>query len=237
MNTKGLLDQLLASGQAMISQNTPPGQREGVPSTGGGLGGMLSSDLTRGALAGGALGLLLGNKKVRKMGGSAVKYGGAAALGALAFRAYSDWQQQNQGAAAHSAPVAMTTSPRTTDRLPAPEQEVHSQAMLRALIAAAKADGHIDDRERGLIQSALARVASDAETSAWLDAELTKPLDPAEVATAATSPEIAAEMYLSSLIAIDQQNFMERSYLDELARQLGLEAGFKAHLERQATAG
>src|SRR5690606_19678533 len=35
---------------------------------------------------GGELGLLLGNKKFRKMGGSLAGYGGAAALGALALK-------------------------------------------------------------------------------------------------------------------------------------------------------
>ena len=37
------------------------------------------------------------------------------------------------------------------DRIPAAEAEFHGHAVLRALIAAAKADGHIDDRERQLI--------------------------------------------------------------------------------------
>jgi uncharacterized membrane protein YebE (DUF533 family) len=237
MNTKGLLDQLLASGQAMINQNAPQ-TGSGATSGSGGIGGLIGSDFSKGALAGGALGLLLGNKKMRSMGGGAVKYGGAAALGALAYRAYSDWQNQQQagaGPAPTAAPVAV--EPRTADRLPAPEVEIHSRAMLQALVAAAKADGHIDERERGLIQTELGRLAEDTETRHWLEAELAKPLDPAEVARAAATPEIAAEMYLASLMAVDQQNFMERTYLDELARQLKIDPALKAHLERQALPG
>ena len=62
--------------------------------------------------AGGLLGLLLGNKKARKMAGGVAGYGAAAALGALAFKAYQNWQS---GADARTAPVAsdaeMTAAP------------------------------------------------------------------------------------------------------------------------------
>ena len=59
----------------------------------------------------------------------------------------------------------------------------------------------------------------------------------AEVARGATSPEMGAEMYLASLLVADETRFMERAYLDELARQLRLPEGLKAELERQALAG
>ncbi len=45
---------------------------------------------------------------------------------------------------------------------------------------------------------------------------------------------MAAEMYLASLLMVDETNFMERAYLDELARQLSLDAGLKVELEAQA---
>jgi uncharacterized membrane protein YebE (DUF533 family) len=40
-------------------------------------------------------------------------------------------------------------------------------------------------------------------------------------------------MYLASLMAADEQNFMERAYLDELARQLKLDDALKSRLEQQ----
>ncbi|WQG59937.1 DUF533 domain-containing protein [Pseudomonas sp. RTB3] len=58
-------------------------------------------------------------------------------------------------------------------------------------------------------------------------------LDPADVARAAGTPEMAAEMYIASVMLVDEENFMEKSYLDELARQLRLEPGLKAELEKQ----
>jgi len=178
-------------------------------------------------LAAGTIGVLMGSKKARKIGGSALKYGGLAALGVVAYKAFNTWQQNNS-----SAP--QIPQPRTVDRIPASEVEVHGKAVLRAIIAAAKADGHIDDRERQLIDQSIAQLTDDRELQFWVDQELRKPMDPAEIATSATTPEIAAEMYLASLLMVDEENFMERAYLDELARQLKLDPSFKMELERQA---
>ena len=66
-----------------------------------------------------------------------------------------------------------------------------------------------------------------------LQAELNKPLDPAEVARVASTPEMAAEMYLASVLLVDEEHFMERAYLDELARQLTLDPTLKGELEAQ----
>ena len=220
MNTRGLLDQLLKSGQQLLEKQggaTKPGN----PS--GGLGGLLSG-AGGGLLGGGALGLLLGSKKARKYGGKALAYGGLAALGVLAYKAYGNWQANQRVAAAE---------PQTIDRLPPAQAEQHSQAVLRALVAAAKSDGHIDERERALIEGEFTRLDSDRELQHWLHAELNKPLDPAEVARAAQTPEMAAEMYLASVMMVDEENFMERAYLDELARQLQLDPGLRQELESQ----
>ncbi|WP_312936544.1 tellurite resistance TerB family protein [Pseudomonas sp.] len=267
MNTRGLLDQLLKSGQDLLKQHAgkTPGASSGS-SSGSGLGGLLSG-MGGGALGAGALGALLGNKRTRKAGGKAVSYGGLAALGMLAYKAYGAWQasqananqangnQANQAyqTTPNQAPQADSTSsanavashsanpdsapprePQTLDRVPADQAEQHCQAVLQALVAAAKADGHVDERERALIEGEFSRLDSDPELHQWLQAELAKPLDPTEVAQAARTPEMAAEMFLASLMMVDEENFMERAYLDELARQLRLDPGLRHELEAQA---
>jgi uncharacterized membrane protein YebE (DUF533 family) len=185
--------------------------------------------------AGGAVGLLLGSKRGRSMGGSLLKYGSVAALGALAWKMYQDHQAQQQGARP-GAPAAAPAAARSFEALPAPVQEQHSRAMLKAMIAAAKSDGHMDARERDLVFGELTRLQADAETRQWVDAELSRPIDPAEVARAAQGPEMAAEMYLASLLVVDETTTMERAYLDALARELRLDMGLKAQLEAKATA-
>lgn len=227
-----LLDQLLKSGQQMLAKKTGAqgsASRDDKGGLGdllgsGGLGGLLYG-AGGGALAASALGLLLGNKSARKYGGQALTYGGLAALGVLAYKAYGNWQA-NQG-------TAPQTEPQTIDRVPAPQVEQHSQAILKALVAAAKADGHVDERERQLIDGELNKLNGDPALRQWLQAELNKPLDPAEVARAASTPEIAAEMYIASLILVDEEHFMERAYLEELAKQLKLDPGLKIELEAQ----
>ncbi|MCD9028183.1 tellurite resistance TerB family protein [Luteimonas sp. BDR2-5] len=208
MSFKGFLDHLLTS------------QSGGKPG-----GSLLNADFGKGAISGGALGLLLGrNKSTRKL----ATYGGLAAIGVMAYKAYGDYQKQQAGAAA--------PAPQTVDRLPAPQADLHSQAILKALVAAAKADGHMDARERAVIEGEFARIDAGTDVQRWLQAELEKPLDPAEVASAASSPEIASEMYLASVLVADEQNFMERAYLDELARQLKLDDALRQRLEQEVQA-
>ena len=232
MNAKGLLDQLLRSGEGLLRNQMggagqPPADSTPGPAAAGGARSALGG-FGGGALAGGALGLLLGNKRMRKMGGKALTYGGIAALGALAYKAYQGYQAQQAGGA--------SAEPRTIDRLPAPEAERHSRSILKALVAAAKADGHVDDRERELLETELARLDGDPELQAWLDAELRRPLDPADVAAMADTPELASEMYLASRLMVDQESFMERAYLDELVRRLGLEPDLRARLDAEVEA-
>jgi len=43
-------------------------------------------------------------------------------------------------------------------------------------------------------------------------------------------------MYLASLLVTDETSFMERAYLDELARQLRLPDGLKSALQKQVLA-
>ncbi|MGZ9666605.1 tellurite resistance TerB family protein [Pseudomonas sp. GNP014] len=234
MNTRGLLDQLLKSGQDLLQNKAGAAQNKsaasglggllGGTSGSGGLGGLLSG-AGGGALAAGAMGLLIGSKKARKVGGKVAVYGGLAALGVLAYKAYGNWNAQKG--------LTPQREPQTLDRLPAVQAEQHSQAILKALVAAAKADGHIDDRERQLIEGEFTKLDNDQELQHWLHAELNKPLDPTDVARAASTPEMAAEMYIASVMLVDEENFMEKSYLDELARQLKLEPGLKTELEKQ----
>ncbi len=225
MSAFSLLEQLLKSG--LPSTGTP--QRDNL------------NKYATGAAVGGVLGLLLGTKRGRGIGGTALKYGGVAALGALAWKAYQEHQARQAGTApvaAAGAPIPVSTAagPAGFAALPAPQQEAHGRAMLKALIAAAKADGHMDEREQGLVQAELQRIEADAATRAWVEAELRRPVEPAEVAAAATGPEMAAEIYLASLLVIDQTNTMERAYLEALAGELRLAPSLKADLETRAAA-
>jgi uncharacterized membrane protein YebE (DUF533 family) len=215
MSTRGFLDHLLGTAQSGLEKGGLAERNQD--------GKLSATGFGKGALAGGAVGLLLGNRSIRRVGG-------LAALGFLAYKAYGSWRSDKAGAVA-------ATEPRTVDRIAAPEQEHHSRVLLAAIVAAAKADGHVDERERTLIEEGLSKSGEDEALREWLRTELAKPLDPAEIAARADTPELAAEVYLVSVLTVDEQNFMERAYLDELSRQLKLEEGLKLRLEQQAHHG
>ncbi len=223
MSIQNILEQLLRSGTQQVDRARQSG------------------DLAKygtGAAVGGALALLLGSKRGRSIGGKALKLGSIAAVGALAWKVYQDHQARNQPpapASAAGAPQAMP-APARFEALPAPALEDHSRAMLTAMIAAAKSDGHMDDRERELVEAELTRLDADPATRQWVQAELRRPVEPAHVAAAARTPEMAAEIYLASVLVADETTTMERAYLDQLARELHLAPALKDELEARARA-
>jgi uncharacterized membrane protein YebE (DUF533 family) len=107
--------------------------------------------------------------------------------------------------------------------------------VLKAMIAAAKSDGHVNDEERNRIDQVVREMGASPEVSAFVHDELQKPLEPADVARGVTCMEEAAEIYLASVVMVDEQNFMERAYLDELASQLNLQPELVKRLEQQVS--
>jgi uncharacterized membrane protein YebE (DUF533 family) len=243
MNTSDLLEQLLRAGQGSMAQRGGGGAsaQGGLGDLGGLLGGLLGGGGASRSGAGGmgGLGGLLGGllgagspmggaPQSRSAGGT--NYAALASLGMMAFQAFQAWQR-SQAAQQQQAPQQAM---RTVDMLAGPEIEEHSHAILRAMIAAAKADGRFDDAETQMINAEIARHTDDPQLQQWLDDEAAKPLDPAEVAQSATDPGIAAEMYLASVMLVDDQQDAERNYLDELAAALNIDPDLQVHLEQQA---
>lgn len=224
LDAKRLLDQVLG-GQA-------GGQGKG--SMIGGFG--------TGAIAGGLAAILLGTKTGRKLGGSALKLGGVAAVGALAYKAYQDWQAGKSAPDAVPSPTAAEVPalppPSGTPFHPADEaaQQSLARGLLRAMIAAAKADGHIDAQEQSRVFAEIDRLGLGAEDKAFVIDELRAKLDIDAVAAAATTPEQAAEIYAASLLAIDPDNAAERGYLAMLAARLNLDDKLVAHLHSSVAA-
>jgi len=228
MNTSDLLEQLLRAGQ-------PSGTSSGG-GLGGLLGGLLKGNNTGNAPASGGLGGLLGGlggllggapaSGTTQARGGGMNYAALASLGMAAFQAYQAWQRQQA-----SAPQQAF---QTVDQLQGPEAEAHSHALLRALIAAAKADGEIDDQEQQMIAAEIGRHTDDPQLQQWLDAEVAKPLSAADFAEYAHDPALASEIYLASVMLVNDQQAAERAYLDELAGQLQLDPQLQLHLEQQA---
>ncbi|MEM7171998.1 MAG: DUF533 domain-containing protein [Pseudomonadota bacterium] len=269
MNPQALLDQFVGTGAGQGLNDAMAAGKGKLQNSGiGGIAGGLA--------AGGVLGLLMGNKKMRKqagkLAGGVVGYGGAAALGALAFRAYSKWQDGKApangpgtngsgtigqgthrpealapgtvGAAPISAPqqasVPQHELPHGSKFLPetAPSRDgsPFEITLIKSMIAAANADGHIDSGEQKLIFEKVAAFPLDAEDKALIFDTLANPPSLQQVADLAEGMEQSVEIYLVSRLAIDPDEPIERAYLEALASRLGLPSELVAHLENEAAA-
>jgi uncharacterized membrane protein YebE (DUF533 family) len=225
-----LLEQFLGGGKSQDGQQNS-GQKPGISPD-------FMKGLATGGVAGGLAGILLGGKTSKKMAKGAVKLGGTAALAGLAYKAYTQWQASKNAAPQAEAPPMkdITPKPQGTPFLPsvAQQRDSMSLAILRAMIAAAKADGHIDAEEQRRIFGKLDELGLDTEEKAFVIDELRKPLDIDSVVAGASTPELAVEIYAASVLAIDPDDPAEQAYLAMLASRLKLDPGLKLAVEKEA---
>ncbi|MFA7430586.1 MAG: tellurite resistance TerB family protein [Rhodospirillaceae bacterium] len=230
---RSILDQFLNAGSQ--SGGRPGGQAGGgMPDISQFLSG--KGGLATGALGGGLVGLLLGGKSGRKLAGSALNMGGLALVGGLAYKAYQDWQA-NKEPAQPSQQVALP-QPEGTAFLPDDSTAADdlSSRLVRAMVAAAKADGHVTEEERSRISAQLQALGMDADARDMIEQELATPLDINAVASLARTPEESAEVYAASLLAVDPEGSAEKGYLALLAARLKLDARLVHHLHANAEA-
>lgn len=199
-----------------------------------GIGGGLAA-----GLAGGLLANAIGGKKARKMAGSALKIGGAAAIGGLAWKAYQRYRDgQHGGAAGVSRPVGGASWQQLSEHgfLPTETgaQRRRDLLVMRSMIAAAHADGHIDERERARIFERIDSLDLGPAEKGLLFDELRRPLGIDELAAAAGTPELAAEVYAAALLTVDGTEPVSRAYLGELAERLSLPTSLIVELHRGA---
>ena len=195
-----------------------------------------------GGLAGGLASNLLTTKSGRKLGKKTLKMGGIAAVGALAYAAYQRYSSGSQtpDSSAAAAEAAIPPAPPGSAFLPA-ENDVAGQnnlalTLVRAMIAAARSDGRLDAQESQAIFQRIESLGLSPDEQALLVGEMGRPVDMDAIVQSATCPEVAAEIYLASLLAVDVDTPAEKSYLAMLAARLGLAPELVAELHRQVEA-
>ncbi|NTJ44929.1 tellurite resistance TerB family protein [Agrobacterium larrymoorei] len=228
-DAKKLLDQFLGS--------QVPGLSGSVRDRAGQAGEIARNNpLKTGALAA----ALLGTKTGRKLAGNAAAVGGIAAIAGLGYLAYRNYQS---GKAPQAAPQPQPTQ----ELLPPPsDSPFHPQSptlsnsfaltLVQAMIAAAKADGHIDDGERAHIMEKVKISGLDHEAEAFIEKELSDPLDLDALVAAAKTEEQKVEIYTASRLTIEPDSRAERGYLDLLAGRLGLPDALVDHIEATVSA-
>lgn len=228
MDARKLLDELLNSGKEMLGKGKDLAEDKlGVPESGENRDAMMSG-LGKGAIAGGLLALLIGTKTGRKVTGKAVKYGSLAALAGGAYMAYQAWQNGDDS--------DVNDQGTAIADLDEDDAEKRGLLLVRSMIAAANADGHIDQDEVASITKKINEFDLPSEVANVLRSELSNPKSVEELAQSVDSLAAASEVYLSSSIVIDDANPDERSFLSRLAEALKMPPNLVAKLEAQAAA-
>jgi len=178
-----------------------------------------------GGVAGGALAGVLGGKGAKKLGKTALQAGALAAIGGVAWKAYQAYTSRPQ----ENAPQPVQQAPLA---LPAPA--THDLLMVRAMIAAAHADGHIDAKEQTRIFEQVDRMGLADDDKATLFDELRRPLGLRELVELTPDSEAGAEVYAASLFALDSGQPISQRYLAELAQRLELPAELVSAVHAEA---
>lgn len=208
----GFLDDLgsLLGGGTASAQNQAQDRKQG---------GGLSEILGPGVL-GGLLGAFLPGK------GGALRTGGVAALSAMLWNKYKD----------RILPPAAGSSQPAVSQAPAAAGSVSPATvrLIRAMVFAAKSDGHIDDREQEAIKERLKQIQAGPETVQLVTQAMSEPLDPRLVAEGVSDPQEAMALFLASCAVTKVDQFMESAYLEALAKALGLPDDMIKDIEAEA---
>lgn len=161
-------------------------------------------------------GALLGGGK------GAVRGGALAMLGTLALSAL---RQSQARAGAAPEPI----QPEEVEATVSPDGE---KLMVRAMIAAAKADGAVDQAEMQKIIGQVSEGGVEPSERDFVMAELAAPLDVAGLVADVRGPAQSAQVYAASLMAITIDTDVEKAYLRDLAARLNLDAAAVAKLHQ-----
>jgi len=215
---------LLGSLGKMIGDSQRQGKETQASSGGIGdiLGGLLDNKAASGAI-GAMLGSLLGG------GSGAVKGAvGGGGLGMLASLAMAALKNAGQAPSGESNLLKELAKPVEEQNL-----EDDAQLIVKAMINAAKADGKIDKSEIDKIIGKLDDDGLDQKEKDFFIEEANKPMDMnAVVSSAANKPDMAAQIYAASMLAIEVDTAAEQRYMRNLASGLGLDAQVVAYINR-----
>ena len=187
------------------------------------------------ATAGGLGAVVLGTKTGRSAAMGAAKLGALALIGGLAYKAYENYSQGKplltpaSGFAAQQAPSGSGFEPQAV---------TNDTAILyiRAMIAAAAADGRIDQGEQQKIMGALSQAGFEKEAHDFIVQEIQNPATADQLAAACQSGEQAVQVFTAARIVIDLDTNEENDFLVDLATKLGIDGKLAQHIDAAASA-
>ncbi len=186
--------------------------------------------------AGAVTALLLGTGAGRRIGGTALEAGGIAAIGGLAYKAFTNWQGGKP--LMDGVPgLHDLTAPPASGFTAEEHGEDNVRTILLAMIATAAADGTVDPAERARITGELKKSGLESEAAGFLDAAIANPATPSTIAARVGGDQkLATQVYAAASLVAEPANAPARDYLGRLGTALGLSPDLMAHLEAATTA-
>jgi uncharacterized membrane protein YebE (DUF533 family) len=127
-----------------------------------------------------------------------------------------------QGATVAAPPPPPPSASFGSESVDADKTGQEAVLLIRAMIAAANADGVIDEEERNRILKKLETVDLSDQEHSFIVKELLSPAGLQDIVAQVKSPETAKMVYTVSLLAIEVDTDAERTYMNTLAQKLGL---------------
>jgi len=192
--------------------------------------------LATGAALGGLGGLLLGTGAGRSLAANAAKLGALALIGGLAYKAYQNYQQGRPVLAGNqpAGPQGLLAAPDGSGFEAGAVTNETAKRYIRAMIAAAAADGRIDAQEQQKILGGLKQAGLEQAAQHFLAAEINNPATPEDLAAGVGSPEEAVQVYTAARVAIDVDSHEEHAFLTALAEALGIDDDLAAQVDAAA---
>jgi uncharacterized membrane protein YebE (DUF533 family) len=195
---------------------------------------LANNQLGAGAALGGLGALVLGTSTGRALAGSALKLGSLALIGGLAYKAYQNYQQGKPVAAGQPVQQNLLAAPTGSGFEAGAVSNEQAMLLIRAMIAAAAADGRIDEKEQAQVLGGLKQAGLEAAAQQFLRREVENPASIEEIAGAVSSPEQAVQVYTAARITVDPDIDEEHEFLAYLADALGIDEKLAAHIDATA---
>jgi len=196
---------------------------------------LANNKLGAGAALGGLGALVLGTGTGRSLAGSAVKLGSLALIGGLAYKAYQNYQQGRPLlTGGRPQQQALLAAPEGSGFEPSAVTNESAALLVRAMIAAAAADGRIDEKEQQKILGGLKQAGLAGGAEQFLAHEISNPATVDDLANAVSSPAEGVEVYTAARITVEPDIEEEHDFLVALADRLGIDENLAAHIDAVA---
>jgi uncharacterized membrane protein YebE (DUF533 family) len=185
--------------------------------------------LGTGVALGGLGALILGTETGRSIATSAAKIGALALIGGLAYKAYQHHAEgQPPGA---EGDVRPEPAPKGSGFEESAVSDQAARTYLRAMIAAAAADGRLDADEQRRLTTTLAEAGMDREAEAFIAEEINNPASIDELVAGVSDQREALQLYTAARLAIEPNTPAEQAFLATLASRLGIDADLARHVD------